>query len=228
MPGTVYLCATPIGNLQDITLRALEVLRTVDVIAAEDTRRTRQLLARYEISRPMISFHQHNQQRRLPGLRRVLEAGQSVALVTDAGLPGISDPGEVLVAEAIRLGAPVVAIPGANAALAALVVSGLPTRRFVFEGFLPRAGKQRRRRLLAVSREERTLVFYESPFRLAETLADMLRTFGNRRAAVARELTKVYEEVRRGSLEELAAHFGATEAKGEVVVVVEGCQGAGG
>ncbi|TDA68653.1 MAG: 16S rRNA (cytidine(1402)-2'-O)-methyltransferase [Clostridia bacterium] len=222
MPGTVYLCATPIGNLQDITLRALEVLRTADLIAAEDTRRTGQLLARYEISTPMISFHQHNQGRRVPYLRQVLEAGKTIALVTDAGMPGISDPGEVLVAEAIRLEARVVAVPGATAALAALVVSGLPTRRFAFEGFLPRAGKQRRRRLQAVSREERTLVFYESPYRLAETLADMFTIFGNRQAVVARELTKVHEEVRRGSLEELAAYFGATEAKGEVVIVVAG------
>lgn len=222
MPAVLYLVGTPIGNLEDISLRALATLREVDLVAAEDTRRTGDLLRHYGIEKRVISCYQHNQQQRLPYLQRMWAEGKSVALVTDAGMPGISDPGEPVVAAALQAGVRVVPIPGPNAALAALVVSGLPTRRFVFEGFLPRAGKQRRRRLRELTDEERTLVFYESPYRLQETLADMMAIWGERPAVVARELTKIFEEVMRGRLSELTARLAVTEVRGEIVIIVGG------
>ena len=224
--GRLRLCATPIGNLEDITLRALEALREADVVAAEDTRRTRRLLSRYDIHTPMVSYREDNREaagRRLLGR---LERGETVALVSDAGMPGISDPGHHLVVKCIELGIPVEALPGPSAAFCALVVSGLPTARFAFEGFLPRKPGPRRRALESVSSDGRTLVFYESPVRLADALGDMLAVFGDRRAAVARELTKKFEEVSRGRLDELAGAFASREVKGEIVIVVEGARPA--
>lgn len=224
--GRLRLCATPIGNLEDITLRALEALREADVVAAEDTRRTRRLLSRYDIHTPMVSYREDNREaagRRLLGR---LERGETVALVSDAGMPGISDPGHYLVVKCIELGIPVEALPGPSAAFCALVVSGLPTARFAFEGFLPRKPGPRRRALESVSSDGRTLVFYESPARLADALGDMLAVFGDRRAAVARELTKKFEEVSRGRLDELAGAFASREVKGEIVIVVEGARPA--
>ena len=224
--GRLRLCATPIGNLEDITLRALEALREADVVAAEDTRRTRRLLSRYDIHTPMVSYREDNREaagRRLLGR---LERGETVALVSDAGMPGISDPGHHLVVKCIELGIPVEALPGPSAAFCALVVSGLPTARFAFEGFLPRKPGPRRRALESLSSDGRTLVFYESPARLADALGDMLAVFGDRRAAVARELTKKFEEVSRGRLDELAGAFASREVKGEIVIVVEGARPA--
>lgn len=221
-PGKLHLCATPIGNLEDITLRVLETLRGADLVAAEDTRRTRQLFARYDIHTPLISYREEN--RGVAGekiLRRLLY-GDEVALVSDAGMPGISDPGAHMVRLCIERGVDVEALPGANAVLTALVVSGLPTRRFAFEGFLPRKSGARRRALEALASDERTLIFYESPGRAAETLGDMREVLGDRRACVARELTKKFEEVLRGELSQLEATLAGRGVKGEIVLVVEG------
>ncbi|KYH33815.1 16S rRNA (cytidine(1402)-2'-O)-methyltransferase [Neomoorella mulderi] len=220
--ANLYLVATPIGNLEDITLRALRVLQEVDLIAAEDTRRTRELLAHYDLHTPLTSYHRHNQASKTPYLLKLLQEGRDIALVSDAGLPGISDPGEELVRRAIAAGIIVVPIPGANAALAALVASGLPAGRFVFEGFLPRAGKERRERLAALAAEERTLIFYEAPHRLVATLSDLLATLGERRVAVGRELTKKFETIWRGLLSEAVAHFHANPPRGEITLVVAG------
>ncbi|MFZ5592283.1 MAG: 16S rRNA (cytidine(1402)-2'-O)-methyltransferase [Bacillota bacterium] len=220
--GTLYLCATPIGNLGDITLRALEVLRSVDLVAAEDTRRTRQLLAHYDIHVPLTSFHEHNWKSKGPQLVRQLQEGRSIALVTDAGMPGISDPGSELVALAVEAGLKVVPVPGATAAIAALVVSGLPAERFCFEGFLPARAAERRRALKALAGERRTLVFYEAVHRVDKTLADMLEVLGDRRICVARELTKLHEEIWRGTLAGAVEYFSGRPLKGEFTLVVEG------
>ena len=231
MPGTLYIVATPIGNLEDITLRALRVLKEADLVAAEDTRHSRALLSHFEIGTPLIAYHQHSEAGRTENLvRRLAEEGQTVALVTDAGTPGVSDPGVELVRAALAAGVPVVPIPGASAALCALVGSGLPPARFAFEGFLPRTKSSRRAKLDALARTEtRTLIFYESPQRIAETLKEMALAFGpNRPAAVGRELTKKFEEFVRGPLAEVAAHFAATAARGEITVIVQGLAGGSG
>ncbi|MBC7346655.1 MAG: 16S rRNA (cytidine(1402)-2'-O)-methyltransferase [Clostridia bacterium] len=220
--GTLYVCATPIGNLEDITLRVLRILRRVDLIAAEDTRKTAILLARYRIRTPMISCHQHNEASRTPYLLTLLRQGKDVALLSEAGTPGISDPGEKVIGVAIKAGIPVVALPGPVALITALVLSGLPTRRFVFEGFLPRQAAARRHRLEELAEEERTMVFYEAPHRLQDTLGEMCAFFGDREAAVARELTKLHEEVRRGTLKQLWEEFGREVPRGEMVIVVAG------
>lgn len=220
--GCLYLCATPIGNLEDITLRALNVLREGDVIAAEDTRHTRKLLSHYDIHKPLTSYHEHNKAQKGQQLLRMMLSGQKVVLVSDAGMPGISDPGYHLVKACIHAGIPVVAIPGASAAVTALVISGLNTDRFVFEGFLPRSGKERKKRVQELIQEKRTMVFYEAPQRLLATLEELLATLGNRPAAVVRELTKKYEQVVRGDLEELVAHFTSTPPRGEITLVVAG------
>jgi 16S rRNA (cytidine1402-2'-O)-methyltransferase len=220
--GKLYLCATPIGNLGDITLRALDVLRDSDVVAAEDTRRTRALFSRYDIHTPLVSYREENREAAGSRLIERLEEGQTVALVSDAGIPGISDPGHHLTKMCLERDIPVEALPGANAALSALVVSGLPTRRFVFEGFLPRKKGPRRKALQALAGERRTLIFYESPSRVADTLADISDIFGERRAALARELTKKFEEVMRGTAGELAGRVSDGQVKGEIVLVVEG------
>jgi 16S rRNA (cytidine1402-2'-O)-methyltransferase len=219
-PG-LYVVATPIGNLADVTLRALAILAGADAILAEDTRVSRALLARYRIERPLSPYHEHNAAEARPrALRRIAE-GQALALIYDAGTPLISDPGYKLVAEAIGLGFAVAVAPGPSAALAALCVAGLPTDRFYFEGFLPPRQSARRERLNALAAVPGTLIFYEAAGRLAETLADLAIELGPRPAAVARELTKLHEEVRRGALDELAAEYAAGGApRGEIVIVV--------
>lgn len=223
MSGTLYLVGTPIGNLEDITLRAISTLKSVDAIACEDTRETSKLLNHLGVDRPTTSYHEHNRRAAGPRLIQRMLAGESIALVSDAGMPGISDPGEELVAEAIEAGVPVVPIPGPTAFVAALVASGLPAGSFAFEGFLARDPKLRRRRLRELVNETRTMIFYEGPHRLTDTLTDMRAAFGDDRpAAVARELTKRFEEHRRGTLAELAAHFEATEPRGEIVLMVGG------
>jgi len=219
-PG-LYVVATPIGNLGDVTLRALSILAAADAILAEDTRISRKLLARYGIETPLTPYHEHNAAEARPrALRRIAE-GQALALISDAGTPLVSDPGFKLVAEAVGAGLAVTAAPGASAALAALCVAGLPTDRFFFEGFLPPRSAARRERINALAAVPATLVFYEAPSRLAETLTDLEAELGARPAAVARELTKLHEEVRRGTLDKLAAEFAGGEApRGEIVVVV--------
>jgi 16S rRNA (cytidine1402-2'-O)-methyltransferase len=227
-PGTLYLCATPIGNLGDITLRALETLRGCDLIAAEDTRRTRRLLSHYDIHRPMMSYREENRQAAGARIIARLEGGERVALVSDAGTPGISDPGHDLVGRCLEVGLRVEALPGANAALTALVLSGLPTRRFSFEGFLPRKKGARRKALEELAADGRTLLFHESPQRIAETLTDVQEVMGDRRVAVARELTKKFEEVLRGTAGEVMSSLAGKPVKGEVVLVVEGATKAAG
>lgn len=228
MPGTLYIVATPIGNLEDITLRALRLLKEADLVAAEDTRHTRMLLSHFDISTPLVAYHQHSEAGRTENLvRQMAEDGRTIALVTDAGTPGVSDPGVELVRAALAANITVVPIPGASAALCALVGSGLPPARFAFEGFLPRTKGPRRAKLAALARTEtRTLIFYESPQRIAETLSEMAAAFGPERpAAVGRELTKKFEEFVRGSLSEVSAHFAAHAARGEITVVVQGLGG---
>ncbi|MFZ5899275.1 MAG: 16S rRNA (cytidine(1402)-2'-O)-methyltransferase [Bacillota bacterium] len=219
-PGTLYLCATPIGNLEDITLRALRILKEVDLIAAEDTRQTRKLLQHYGIRSRLTSYHAHNQDRKADEIWAALEAGKSVAVVSDAGLPGISDPGALLAAGAVEREIPLVVVPGASAPVAALVVSGLRTDRFAFEGFLPRKGRKKLLEELAL--EKRTLIFFESPNRVLKTLEELRAVFGERRVAVARELTKLHEEVFRGTLSAALEHFRANPPRGEFTLVVEG------
>lgn len=219
----LYLVPTPIGNLEDLTLRALRVLQEVDLIACEDTRTSGVLLAHYGITTARTSYHAHNEVQKTPHLVAQMQAGKRMALVTDAGSPGISDPGFYLVRACLHAGIPVEALPGPTAFVPALTASGLPTERFVFEGFVPpKKGRQTRLRLLA--EEPRTLVLYESPHRLVKTLAEMEPCFGPERPiAVARELTKRFEEVRRGPLAEVRAHFAAQPSvKGEIVLVVGG------
>jgi len=217
----LYLVATPIGNLSDITLRALETLAAADVLACEDTRVTRVLLERYGIRRRMVAYHEHNEAESAPRLIAMVEEGRSVALASDAGTPLVSDPGFRLVQLAQEKGVRVVPIPGPSAMLAALTASGLPTDTFMFAGFLPAKAGQRRSRLEALASVPATLVFFESPRRLADTLKAMAETLGARHAIVARELTKAFEEVRRGMLTELAAQYGEAGApKGEVVICV--------
>jgi 16S rRNA (cytidine1402-2'-O)-methyltransferase len=219
--GTLYLVATPIGNLEDITLRALRVLKEVSLIAAEDTRTTRKLLARYEISTPLVSFHEHSPPARLAELLQALGQGD-VAVVSEAGMPGISDPGYRLVQEALAAGFPVVPIPGPSAVTTALAASGLPADRFVFLGFLPARASARRKALADAASLPYTLVCFEAPHRLLETLEDALEILGDRRLAVARELTKVHEEFWRGTLSQALEHFRAQAPRGEFTLVIAG------
>jgi 16S rRNA (cytidine1402-2'-O)-methyltransferase len=221
--GTLFVVGTPIGNLEDLTDRARRVLSEVDVVAAEDTRRAGLLLQRIGATARFLSFFDGNERERIPKILEELEAGRSVALVTDAGMPGVSDPGYRLVAACAEAGVPVDVVPGPSAAVTALVVSGLPTDRFSFEGFLPRSGRARRERLAEIAADPRTVVLFESPRRTARTLGDLAEACGgDRRAAICRELTKLHQEVRRGSLAELAASTNGEELKGEVTLVVEG------
>ena len=218
----LYLVPTPIGNLQDITLRALEILRSVDLILAEDTRTSSVLLKHYSIDKPITPYHQHNEHQVLTHLVNQLMGGKKMAMVTDAGTPGISDPAFLLVREAIRVGVPVETLPGATAFVPALVNSGIPTNRFCFEGFLPQK-KGRQTLLKQLAEEPRTLVFYESPHRLVKTLVEFQTVFGAvRRCSVSRELTKLHEETVRGTLQEVADHFNEKTVKGEIVIVVAG------
>jgi len=220
--GTLHVVATPIGNLEDVTLRALRVLAEADLVFAEDTRRTRILLDRHGVAARPRSLHAHNEQSRIEMALEALAGGGRVALVSDAGTPLISDPGDRLVAAAVRAGHTVEALPGPSAVLAALAVSGLRPQPFTFVGFLPRRAGERRALLDTLRERPETLVLFESPRRLAKTLADLLESFGDRRACVARELTKLHEEARRGTLSELAAAY-AEGALGEITVVVAGC-----
>ncbi|MFA5383892.1 MAG: 16S rRNA (cytidine(1402)-2'-O)-methyltransferase [Eubacteriales bacterium] len=220
--GMLYLCATPIGNLEDITLRALRLLKEADLIAAEDTRHTRKLLAHYGIHTPVTSFHSHSGPKKCEYLLGLLLSGKHLTLVSDAGMPGISDPGEVLVDAAIKSGVSVVPVPGPNAALAALVVSGLNTSHFCFEGFLPANKRTRKKRIAALIKEERTTILYEAPHRLLKTLGELLDQFGDRRLSVARELTKHYEEIWRGSLSSALDYFRQKSPLGEFTLVLEG------
>lgn len=223
----LYLVATPIGNLGDITLRALETLRTVDVVASEDTRKTGLLLKHFEIQKPQLSFHEHNEARAGERIFQLLAEGKSVAVVTDAGTPGIADPGFTLVRRAIQEGAPVTMIPGPTGLIMALVLSGLPVHSFTFRGFPPRKGGPRRRFLEVDQASPHTLVFYESPYRLAAFLADALAVYGDRPAAIANDLTKRFEQIERGSLSTLLAHVAAADLKGEFIVVIGGASAAG-
>lgn len=226
--GTLYVVATPIGNLADITLRALRVLGEVDVIAAEDTRHTRKLLTHHGISRPLVSYHAHNKQRQAPRLLAQLREGDSIALVTDAGTPGISDPGYYLLQAVLSHAVPVVPIPGPTAVIAALSVAGLPTDRFVFEGFLPPKGGRRQRRLEALRDETRTVVVYESPYRLIRLLREIGTHLGDeRQVVVARELTKRFEEVQRGTASALLEAFAGRTVRGECTVMIGGRSGRG-
>ena len=217
--GTLYIVATPIGNLEDITLRAIRILKEADVIAAEDTRHTQKLLNKFDIHTPLTSYHDHNKEEKAPVLVSRLLEGKNVALVSDAGTPGISDPGYFLINLAIDQKIPVVPIPGATAAIAALSVSGLPTDRFVFEGFLPSKHTARLKRLEELAKEERTIIFYEAPHRILQTLEDMHTVLGDRKAVLTRELTKVHEQIIRAALSEVKKQLEAGSMKGEFTII---------
>lgn len=217
----LYLVATPIGNLGDITLRAIETLRQVDFVASEDTRHTGVLLKHFEIGKPQIAFHEHNERQAAPRIIQLLQEGKSVALVTCAGMPGVSDPGFILVRDAIAAGIEITVIPGASAFVMALVLSGLPVHSFTFRGFPPNKPGKRRHFLEADAESPYTLIYYESPFRLRKLLEDALAVFGDRPAAIAKELTKLYESVRRGRLSELLMNL-EENPKGEYVVLIAG------
>ena len=225
MPGILYIVATPIGNLEDITLRALRVLKEVDVVAAEDTRHTQILLSHHDIHTPLTSYHEHNEKTKAQELVARLARGQNIALVSDAGTPAISDPGFRLVVQAIRAGVRIIPIPGASALTAVLSASGLPTDRFVFEGFLPAKKSQRRERLQTLRDETRTLIFYEAPHRLKEALDDIHELLGNREAVLAREVSKIHEEFLRGPVSELVRALGGGDVRGEVTLIISGSSG---
>ena len=218
--GCLYLVATPIGNLEDITLRALKILQEVDVIAAEDTRHTRKLLSHYDIHTPLTSYHQHNERSKGEDLVVRMREGLKVALVSDAGMPGISDPGYEIVVLAGAQGLPIIPIPGATASLSALAVSGLPTDRFVFEGFLPRKSKAKNEILAQLQTETRTIIFYEAPHRLVATLQELLQALGDRKIVLAREITKKHEEFLRGTISSMLAYYEDVKPKGEYTLVV--------
>ncbi len=221
--GTLYIVGTPIGNLEDMTFRAISVLRQVDVIAAEDTRHTGKLLQHFQIATPQVSYHDHNRQSRLPDLLRQLQQGRSLALVSDAGMPGISDPGYELVQACVEAGITVVPIPGASAVVTALSAAGLPSERFSFEGFLPTKGQARQQRLEALQTDPRTLVFYEAPHRLRQTLQDLQATLGpDRPIVLARELTKRYEQFWRGTVAAALTYYQTQEPQGEFTLVLGG------
>jgi 16S rRNA (cytidine1402-2'-O)-methyltransferase len=223
LPGTLYVVATPIGNLEDITLRALRILGSVDVIAAEDTRHTRKLLSHHGISRPLVSYHDHNKLRQAPHLLTRLQAGSSVALVTDAGTPGIADPAYYLLQTLLPHDIPIVPIPGATAAITVLSVAGLPTDRFVFEGFLPVKSGRRSQRLEVLRTESRTIIVYESPHRLLKLLQELVDYLGaERRLVIGRELTKHFEEIARGTTASLLETFQGRRIRGEFTLVIAG------
>ncbi len=221
--GILFIVSTPIGNLEDITLRALRVLQEVDLIAAEDTRRTRQLLSHYGIHIPLVSYHEHNRRARADSLLAEMREGRNVALVTDAGTPGISDPGEHLVRRAVQESIPIIPVPGPSALIAALSVSGLPTESFLFYGFLPSKATARKKLLLSLKDRPETLIFYESPKRLHAFLEEAVQVLGERQIVLAREMTKIYEEIYRGTAAELLREMEEDEVKGEVTIVIEGC-----
>lgn len=220
-PG-LYLVATPIGNLEDITLRAIRVLKEVDIICAEDTRRAKILLKFYSIDTPVTSYYDYNKERKSPGLLKRLKDGGRIGLISEAGTPGISDPGFYLAKRALDAHIRVIPIPGSTALISALIASGLPTDRFLFEGFLPKKKGKRRKRLEGLAQEERTIVLFESPYRVHQTLQEIRDVLGDREVAVARELTKRFEEVRRGRVGEVLEYYGKKGVKGEVVIVLHG------
>lgn len=222
MSGKLYLVATPIGNLEDITFRALRILKEVDLIAAEDTRNTLKLLNHYEITKPLISYHRHNEEIKKDNLIDKLKNGENIAIVTDAGTPGISDPGEVIVKEAIENNIEVISIPGACAAINALICSGLDTKEFVFLGFLPINKKLRKIKLEEIKNENKTLILYEAPHKMKETLQDLKNIIDNRKVVLARELTKIHEEFIRGTIEEVISK--SENIKGEMILIIEGCE----
>jgi len=223
--GMLYLVATPVGNLDDISFRAIKTLQEVDLIAAEDTRHTLKLLNHYNIKKPLISYFEHNKRQRGNEIAKELLNGKNIALVTDAGTPGISDPGEDLVKLAVENNIPVTLIPGCTASIIALVLSGLPCGKFCFEGFLPHEKKLRKKALEDLYNDRRTIIFYISPHRVLDVLNDIITTLGNRRAALCRELTKIHEEVIRGTLSEIVEVLSTKEKiKGEMVLVVEGSE----
>lgn len=219
--GTLYIVSTPIGNLEDITYRALKVLAGVDLIAAEDTRKTKILLDHYGISKPMVSYFSYNERQRTPQLIRQLEEGKSIALVSDAGTPGISDPAHTVVVAALEHGIPIIPIPGPSAFVSALIVSGLPTSAFVFEGFLP-VKKGRATKLAQLREETRTVILYESPHRIVKTLGQVLELFGDRQVVVAREMTKKFEEIVRGPVSAVLKEISSKPRRGEYVVLIGG------
>ena len=218
-PGTLYIVSTPIGNLEDMTLRAVNVLKEVDLIAAEDTRKSRILLARYNIDNPLTSYHSYNLKQKTSQLVKHLIAGKNVALVSDSGTPGISDPGSAIINECIKKNIPLEAIPGPTAFVAALILSGKPTHKFVFEGFLSNKSARRRRQLQELSAEKRTVIIYESPHRIVAFLKDLLDIAGDREIVVAREITKKFEEIRRESISRQLEHFTGNPPRGEFIVI---------
>jgi 16S rRNA (cytidine1402-2'-O)-methyltransferase len=220
--GILYICGTPIGNLKDITFRVLEVFKKVKLIAAEDTRHTKKLLNFYKINTPITSYFEYNKFKKAPYLIEKLKDGEEIALVSDAGMPGISDPGYVLINSALENNIKIVPIPGVSALITALVVSGLPTERFVFEGFITRKSKKRREYLKKIENEEKTIIFYEAPHRLKKTLKDILDVLGDRKIAVARELTKKYEEIIRGNLSQVLEEISDKKIKGEITLILQG------
>ncbi len=222
MAGTLYLCATPIGNLEDITLRVLRILKEVDLIAAEDTRNSIKLLNHFEIKTPMTSYHEFNKIDKAYELVNILKAGKHIALITDAGMPGISDPGEELVRICYEEGVPVTILPGASAVVSALALSGQKTRRFAFEAFLPKDKKEKKRVLEELKEETRTIIIYEAPHHLLKTLQELYDTLGRRGISVVKELTKLHENVNRTTLEEAINYYSENEPKGEYVLVIEG------
>ena len=222
MNGTLYLCPTPIGNLEDITLRTLRILGEVDLIAAEDTRHSLKLLNHFEIKKPMISYFEHNKRERGEEILKHIRAGENVALITDAGTPAISDPGEELVKQCIEENIEVIPLPGANAAITALISSGISTGRFSFQGFLSMNKTARREHLESVKNYTETLIFYEAPHKIINTLKDMLKIFGDRNIALCRELTKAYEEKIRCSISQALERFETQPPKGEFVIIIEG------
>ena len=221
MEARLYVCATPIGNLEDITLRVLRILQEVDLIAAEDTRHTLKLLNHFSIKKPLMSCHEYNESRRSEELLGLWGEGKKVALVSDAGMPGVSDPGIEVVRAAIEAGVPVEVLPGANAALCGLVLSGYDTRRFLFEGFLPPGNRERKARLAALAGREETVVLYEAPHRLERTLRELYETLGDREITLARELTKLHEETVRTTLAQAMASLAEQPARGEYVLVLK-------
>ena len=222
MYGTLYLCGTPIGNLGDMTLRVIELLKECDIIAAEDTRNTLKLLNHFDIQKTLVSYHEHNKFQKGPELIEKLKNGANIALVTDAGMPGISDPGADMVRLCQTEGIPVTAAPGPTAFSTALVLSGLDSRRFIFEGFLPTDKKEKAQVLKSIEKETRTVIFYEAPHRLKTTLKELFESTGDREAACVREITKKFEEVKKGNMSELIEYYNVNEPKGEFVIVVGG------
>ena len=225
MSGILYLVSTPIGNLEDITLRAIRILKEVDIIAAEDTRQTLKLLNHFDINKTLTSFFRHNEEKKGEYIVSLLKEGKNIALVSDAGTPAISDPGEELVKMAIEEGITVVPIPGPVAATSGLIISGMPTGRFTFEGFLPMNKKNRKDRLESLEQEQRTMIFYEAPHKLRSTLKDMREFLGNRKISLAREMTKIHEEVIRTTLDEAIIKYEEENPKGEFVLIVAGYDG---